>query len=129
MPVIILMTSPWQIRTEVSDVYAIEVPLLTRSDEHREREEFGSTYSKLWTFGLLEFDRIVFLDADMLVLKSLDALFEERDFLVCRDSVEHANPNRFNSGLLAFTPSDELFDKSKSRLRMRLATTAAIRGY
>jgi glycogenin len=115
VPIIILMTSPWQVRTEVSDVYAVEVPTLIRSDEHREREEFGSTYSKLWTFGLSGFDRIVFLDADVLVLKSLDALFRERDFLVCRDSVELANPNRFNSGLLAFTPSDELFDKIKEQ--------------
>ena len=115
VPIFVLMTSPWEIRTEVPDTYAVEVPILARIDDHRERKEFGSTYSKLWVFGLSGFDRIIFLDADMLVLKSLDTLFDERDFLVCRDSVERANSDRFNSGLFAFTPSEDLVAKIREQ--------------
>jgi len=39
------------------------------------KARFARTYSKLRAFDLVEFDKIVFLDADTLVLRNIDELF------------------------------------------------------
>ncbi len=111
IPIIVLMTSRWDVQSDAKDVFGLVVPQLTRDDPKRSRQEFGATYTKLWAFGLLDFERVVFLDSDCLVLKALDALWTGDQMKVCRDSVEHVRLAKFNSGLIAFNPQKAYLDK------------------
>ncbi len=72
-------------------------------------DDFKYTYTKLHVFGYEEFDRIIFLDSDLIVIKSIDHLFEEIDeeFAACDCTpyFEHI----FNSGVMVIKPSQRLF--------------------
>lgn len=78
------------------------------------RPWFNTTFSKLHVFGLTEFDKIVYLDADLLLLNNVDELFDKLPLVGNATSAEGrpfpANfaaasevfpPDTFNSGGLA----------------------------
>jgi len=78
------------------------------------------TYSKLAIFGLTQFDKIVYLDSDMLILKNIDDLFEKPHMSAVR--IRGKLPefdeswNQLNSGLLVVEPSQELFADMLSKI-------------
>eukprot|EP00877_Chromochloris_zofingiensis_P007311 jgi/Chrzof1/2833/Cz12g00150.t1 len=92
------------------------------------------SYQKLNMWKLIQYDRLLFLDGDMVVLDNLDFLFALRhDALAC-DCLPHGfdeEPNNNtglmdygykhggvgNSGIVLFTPSLETFDHIRQRLR------------
>jgi hypothetical protein len=110
IPVIVLASQRWEFKTDVPDVHLIEVPSLFNERYNSHRPELGGTLTKLWIFGLLSLDRIVFLDADCLVLKPIDDLFDWQGFCCAPDFIENSDAQRFNSGVMAFDPSKELRD-------------------
>lgn len=70
------------------------------------------TAAKIRIFGLTEFEKLVYLDSDMLVLKNLDHLFDCPDGSASEDSPMTHSENRsshyqLNSGLLVIEPSKE----------------------
>lgn len=71
--------------------------------------DFTYTYTKLHIFGYETFDKIIFLDSDLIVVKSIDHLFEQvtEDFAACAQTpyYEHL----FNSGVMVITPKKETF--------------------
>jgi alpha-N-acetylglucosamine transferase len=75
------------------------------------------TWKNCWTkfqiFNLIEYDKIVFLDADVMVLKNLDHLFKKPHMTAALDG-EYWNlwPSwpHFNSGCLVIEPSTDLFN-------------------
>jgi glycogenin len=85
--------------------------------EHR----WFPTYPKLNIFGLIQFDKLVYLDADMVVFRNIDELFERPHM-----SAVNAGgllPERcgygwtsLNSGLLVVEPSLELFQDMLSKV-------------
>lgn len=77
---------------------------------------FGAVFTKLRVWELTDFDRVVFLDADTLVLKNVDDLFERPAFAAGPDFFL---PDRFNSGVMVIEPSADTF------LRMIEALSAA----
>ncbi len=72
--------------------------------------------------------RLVFVDVDCLFLKSLDHLFDGSDILVAPDYVENRHTERFNSGMIALTPTftleEEIFDRAARLIPMTAATRA-----
>ena len=73
-----------------------------------------NTSNKIKLFGLTEFEKCVYLDCDMIVVKNIDHLFEKDSFTAAEDSPmlshdetkkEHYN---LNSGLLVYTPSKKI---------------------
>lgn len=62
-------------------------------------------YTKLLIFGLTEYDRIVFLDSDVLVLENVDELFTCGPFCAV---MRHGE--LLNSGVLVVTPSKPLHE-------------------
>lgn len=74
------------------------------------RPELGLTVSKIHIWSLTWLDTVLFLDADTLVLKPLDHLFEEyRDipFAACPDP---GWPDCFNSGVFLCKPSSKVYE-------------------
>ncbi len=89
---------------------------------------FNATYSKLRVFELCEFDRVVFVDADAIFLRSTDELFDGEGF--------QAAPNwgfelkqDFNSGVFAFTPSAELAHRVISGIHTYPSEDGGDQGY
>lgn len=68
---------------------------------------FAPVFTKLRAWELTDFDRVVLLDADTLVIKNVDDLFERPGFAAAPDFFL---PDRFNSGVMVIPPSHETFD-------------------
>lgn len=74
------------------------------------------SFDKLQVFGLTQFEKCVYLDADMLVLQNIDSLFEQSDFsAVCAGHSYPGNEtwSELNSGLFVFTPNKKIEEELK----------------
>jgi hypothetical protein len=69
---------------------------------------FDKVFTKLRAWELVEFDKVVLLDADMVVLKNIDELFERPELSAAPDFLV---PSRFNSGTMVLEPSREKLDR------------------
>jgi glycogenin len=97
-------------------IEGIENPVSV-ADSRLKRWNF--TYSKLNLFGLEQFDKIVYLDADMLILQNIDDLFEKPHMSAVdmgEKLPELATWNRLNTGLLVIEPSVEVFNDMLSKV-------------
>ncbi len=65
---------------------------------------FDKVFAKLRAWDLTEFDKVVLLDADMIVLRPIDDLFERPELSAAPDFLR---PDRFNSGAMVLEPSSE----------------------
>jgi len=78
---------------------------------------FRYVYTKLHMFGLVEFDKIVYIDADMLVCECIENLFEKPHMsavIAGALAPENSDWTKLNSGLLVIEPNSNLFEKLKS---------------
>jgi hypothetical protein len=97
--------------------YVIPVPEL-RSNQPRElhllgRMELDVTFTKIhaWNPDYVPFEKIAFLDADVLVLENIDNIFEYlRDDIVFAAAPDVGWPDCFNSGVFVSTPSYDLYN-------------------
>jgi hypothetical protein len=74
---------------------------------------FAQTFSKLRAWELTEFDKVLFLDADTIVLRNLDHFFERPRFAAAPDFFF---ADRFNSGVMVLEPSAEVFRTMMEKL-------------
>jgi len=88
---------------DIVEVDPIESP---SSETTRLYPRFANTFTKLRAFGLLNASKIVLLDADTVVLRNVDDLFERPGFAAAPDFFL---PDRFNSGVMVVEPSAALF--------------------
>ncbi|XP_063698458.1 glycogenin-1 isoform X2 [Culicoides brevitarsis] len=101
-------------RTTLSEVFQTVqmVDLFDSKDEAHlsliRRPELGITFTKIACWKLTQFEKCVFLDADTLVLRNSDSLFD-RDELSAAPDVGW--PDCFNSGVFVFKPSMETYNK------------------
>jgi len=90
----------------------ITVNLLDSKDEVNlklmERPELGITFTKFNCWRLTQYTKCVFLDADCVVLRSIDDLFDREELSAAPDA---GWPDIFNSGVFVFKPSQETYDK------------------
>lgn len=77
---------------------------------------FANVFTKLRAWELVDYDRVVFLDADTLVLQNVDDLFERSKFAAAPDFFL---PDHFNSGVMVLEPSEDTF------ARMMVALSAS----
>ena len=95
------------------------IPLPENIAKHNQKinPRISGVWRNCWTkfhiFNLTQFNKIVFLDADILILKNLDHLFTHPHMTSCLDG-EYINlwPEwpHFNTGCLVIEPSTELFN-------------------
>ncbi|XP_063928656.1 mucin-5AC-like isoform X2 [Zophobas morio] len=89
-----------------------EVNILDSKDETNlrllKRPELGVTFTKLHCWRLTQFDKCVFLDADTLVLRNCDELFDREELSAAPDV---GWPDCFNSGVFVYRPSNETYEK------------------
>lgn len=74
-------------------------------------------FAKLRLWQLTEYDRIVFLDADTLMIRNCDKLFGYPEFCAAPNVYEGlADFHRMNSGVFVARPSDDTFAAMLARL-------------
>jgi alpha-N-acetylglucosamine transferase len=69
---------------------------------------FRNTFTKLRAWSATEFDKLVCLDADTIVLQNIDELFERPGIAAAPDFLL---PDRFNSGVMVIEPSQATLDR------------------
>eukprot|EP00897_Mesotaenium_endlicherianum_P007140 jgi/Mesen1/6454/ME000033S05734 len=75
-------------------------------DQPKYNKRFLSALNKLYAWGLEEYDRVVMLDVDNMVLRNSDELFQCGDF--CAVFVD---PCSFHTGLFVLKPSNATYSK------------------
>ena len=89
-------------------IRCIKQDALNNSVMQRENEisYWKDTFFKLQVFKLLEFEKIVFLDSDMMVLKNVDDLFEYPHLSAAAAGIElHPTWTLINSGIMVIEPN------------------------
>ena len=76
-----------------------------------QQQRFVNTYSKLSVFGISFLDRAVYVDADALVLRNIDHLFELDGFWAAPDIGYRLVTDVFNSGVFAFDPDADTLQR------------------
>jgi hypothetical protein len=82
---------------------------------------FAPTFTKLRAWDMTDFDHVVLLDADTIVLQNVDDLFDRPAFAAAPDFFL---PDRFNSGVMSVAPDATLFH----RMVDALSTTTSYDG-
>lgn len=85
------------------------------------------TFDKLLLWDIRgQFDKLVFLDSDMLITSNIDFLFECPDFSACQAG-HFLNPDwvRLNSGLMVIVPNEETMKGLMAQLVITLRKYAA----
>jgi glycogenin len=93
------------------------IELNTALPTHQAR--WQATYSKLQIFNQTQFDKLVYLDADMLVYQNLDDLFRQPHMAAVNAGgmlPEYASWTEFNSGLMVIEPSHTLYTGMLAKL-------------
>jgi glycogenin len=93
------------------------IALDTALPTHQAR--WQATYSKLQIFNQTQFDKLVYLDADMLVYENLDELFSKPHMSAVNAGgmlAEYASWKAFNSGLMVIEPSSTLYTDMLAKL-------------
>jgi glycogenin glucosyltransferase len=96
---------------DVFDALVVVEPIRSKSIENLQllgRPELFITFTKLHLWSLEQFSKVVFLDADTLVLKNVDDLFDHDEFSACPDI---GWPDCFNSGVFVAQPNKETFQR------------------
>ena len=75
-------------------------------------QRWNYTFDKLQVFGLVQYDKLVFLDADMMVLENIDELFTHPHMSATNAGGELIHEwVDLNSGIMVVEPSEKLYNE------------------
>jgi len=95
------------------------------AERRRENYHWQYTFDKLQLWGLVDYEKMVYLDSDMMVMKNIDDLFDRPNFsAVAAGRLIHPTWNRLNSGTMVVEPSLQV----KDELVKSIAPTVGERG-
>ena len=97
------------------------IPNLQEEESIKEGEPkpswVGSAYTKLHIWNMLEYEKVLYIDADCLIMDKVDQLLElDCDFAAAPDVFP---PDHFNAGVLLVKPSLRTFKILLARTRMK----------
>ncbi|XP_024989146.1 inositol phosphorylceramide glucuronosyltransferase 1-like [Cynara cardunculus var. scolymus] len=85
---------------------------------------FWGVYTKLKIFNMTDYKKVVYLDADTIVVKNIDVLFKCGKFCA---NLKHSE--RLNSGVMVVEPSEELFNDMVSKVTTLYSYTGGDQGF
>ncbi|KXZ53851.1 hypothetical protein GPECTOR_6g769 [Gonium pectorale] len=85
---------------------------------------FAYVYTKLFIFKMTEYKKVVFIDADVLVLRNMDVIFQCPGFCA---ALRHSE--RFNSGVMSLVPSLEVYEDVMSKVALMPSYTGGDQGF
>ena len=90
---------------------------------------WGHTFDKVYLFSLPGFDKLVYVDSDMIVLENMDELFDKPHMsAVAAGLLVNSDSTRLNGGLMVIEPEARLADGIFATLPKALAEVAAMGG-
>ena len=113
----VLKADGWQIRPAKN----IENPYAKKSSRG---SYFSGAYSKLHMWNMTEYDRIVYLDSDVLVLSNIDHLFDCGTFCAV-----YRHSDLFNSGVFVLEPSSVVFNNMLKMVSVLPSYTEGDQGF
>lgn len=86
--------------------------------ERLKRDRWYHTLYKLRVFGMTDYDRLVYLDSDLLICGNLDELFQKKTMSAVSDLDFFQSYSRggINAGVFSFQPSKELEQKLMDKI-------------
>ena len=78
------------------------------------RSDWNGVFTKLNIWNLTKYEKVIFLDADTLVVKNIDDLFN-CSYEICAAPDIHP-PDIFNAGVMVITPSENTYKNLLSKL-------------
>src|SRR5580658_9609205 len=94
--------------------------------------EFHSVYGKLNIFNLSCYDRVVYLDADVVICENLEDLFQRPHMsAVTAGSLLSRNSSwkELNSGFMVVQPDKDLFEEMLSKINILPSSTKGDQGF
>lgn len=71
-------------------------------------KHWSFTFDKLNAFGLVEFEKIIFLDSDMIIIRNIDHLFDCPNYSAAVAGGQLYGWNKLNSGLMVIKPDKKV---------------------
>lgn len=97
-----------------------EIRVPNQSDNYK---HWTYTFDKLMLWSMVEYDKIVFLDSDMLVMGNIDDLFDHPDFSAVQAGFLQNNTwDRLNSGTIVIVPNMNTYRKLEMQLQVTVAS-------
>ncbi|KAJ0079652.1 hypothetical protein Patl1_23111 [Pistacia atlantica] len=100
-----------------------EISLLTNPNQVRPKRFWG-VYTKLKIFNMTNYRKVVYLDADTIVVKNIEDLFRCRKFCA---NLKHSE--RLNSGVMVVEPSKTVFNDMMSKVNTLHSYTGGDQGF
>ncbi|XVE62699.1 hypothetical protein DITRI_Ditri06bG0140700 [Diplodiscus trichospermus] len=107
-----------------ADGWIVEkISLLANPNQVRPKRFWG-VYTKLKIFNMTNYKKVVYLDADTIVVKSIEDLFKCEKFCV---NLKHSE--RLNSGVMVVEPSEAVFNDMMSKVNTLPSYTGGDQGF
>lgn len=111
---ILLLAEGWKVEL---------ISLLANPNQVRPKRFWG-VYTKLKIFNMTKYKKVVYLDADTIVTKNIDDLFQCSKFCA---TLKHSE--RLNSGVMVVEPSATLFEDMISKVNLLPSYTGGDQGF
>ncbi|GJP29484.1 hypothetical protein CLOM_g16752 [Closterium sp. NIES-68] len=83
-------------------------------------------YSKLLMWNMVKYRKLIYLDSDLLVLQSIDDLFQRPQLSAAPDTLP---PDKFNSGLMVVEPNRAMFKDMLSKIATLISPNVGDQGF
>ncbi|XAR53579.1 Glucuronosyltransferase [Bertholletia excelsa] len=107
-----------------ADGWKVEPITLLENPNQVRPTRFWGVYTKLKIFNMTEYKKVVYLDADTIVVKSIEDLFKCGKFCA---NLKHSE--RLNSGVMVLEPSQAVFNDMMSKVKTLPSYTGGDQGF
>ncbi|GBG68529.1 hypothetical protein CBR_g3073 [Chara braunii] len=107
-----------------ADGWIVDRVVLLDNPIHNHPSRFWGVYTKLRIFNMTQYDKLVYLDADTIVVKSIEDMFDCQGFCA---NLKHSE--RLNSGVMVVEPSATLYADMMSKIDKLPSYTGGDQGF
>ncbi|XP_010024933.2 inositol phosphorylceramide glucuronosyltransferase 1 [Eucalyptus grandis] len=107
-----------------ADGWIVEKISLLANPNQKRPARFWGVYTKLKIFNMTSYKKVVYLDADTIVVKSIEDLFKCEKFCA---NLKHSE--RLNSGVMVVEPSETLFNDMIGKVQTLPSYTGGDQGF
>ncbi|KAK4755507.1 hypothetical protein SAY87_009264 [Trapa incisa] len=107
-----------------ADGWIVEKISLLENPNQLRPKRFWGVYTKLKIFNMINYKKVVYLDADTIVVQSIEDLFKCQNFCA---NLKHSE--RLNSGVMVVEPSEALFKDMMSKVNTLYSYTGGDQGF
>lgn len=116
--------SPYGVQLLQADGWIVEHIGLLANPNHKRPKRFWGVYTKLKIFNMTNYKKVVYLDADTVVLRNIDDLFQCQKFCA---NLKHSE--RLNSGVMVVEPSESVFKDMMDKVSTLPSYTGGDQGF